>query len=303
MRKWLAFAGAAIAIAAGVAGAFAQNRPASAPVPAGDELAWAVHGLLQVKCAQCHGPKGGSPPAVPGLGVDVHQFVESGKIVPGKPEDSPLYNLVSLGIMPKQGARNGGLSAEQLEWIRLWIAAGAPAPTGLPAARPAAGAPATSTGPAAAPAAQGAPPISLAARIGRFHIQLVHFPVALLLAALLAEILHRLRPAPHWRASARFCLWTGALGAIAAVATGWLLAENGSWTAQQADLVETHESLGVATAIGAVALIVLGWVLRKRGGQAAAWAYLAGALCVGALVSVTGHYGGLIVWGREFFRW
>ncbi|HKB01466.1 MAG TPA: PSD1 and planctomycete cytochrome C domain-containing protein [Gemmataceae bacterium] len=88
--------------------------------------------ILQSKCLACHGedPKG----ELKG-GLDLRTrigAIKGGKsdtpaIVPGKPDDSPLYRAVTrknpdLVMPPKE---NDKLSVEQVEAIRVWIAAGA----------------------------------------------------------------------------------------------------------------------------------------------------------------------------------
>ncbi len=56
---------------------------------------------------------------------------------------------------------------------------------------------------------------------GKFHPVVVHFPIALGLAALLAEILALFTKAELFRAAARFSIVTAALGALVAVPLGW----------------------------------------------------------------------------------
>ncbi len=76
-----------------------------------------------------------------------------GRVVPGSPEKSVLYQKIASDEMPKAGDK---LTPEQKAFIRGWIAAGAPAtdlPITVPAAEPAAGV--ASTGGAAAAAPQG----------------------------------------------------------------------------------------------------------------------------------------------------
>ncbi|MCB1206653.1 MAG: DUF1549 domain-containing protein, partial [Verrucomicrobiae bacterium] len=94
-----------------------------------------INPLFHEKCLSCHGQdegkiKGGfdlrSPESVMRGGDS-----ELPGIVPGKPEESPLY-LASIrdhedweAMPPKEADR---LYEEQLGWIRAWIAAGAPWP-------------------------------------------------------------------------------------------------------------------------------------------------------------------------------
>jgi uncharacterized membrane protein/mono/diheme cytochrome c family protein len=297
----------AVVVCAAAIGAWGQapsstSAPASAAVSAPgptakEDLAPAFLGIVEVKCTQCHGPQVAKPPKGFGYVTDLRKLVEGGKVVPGKPEESLLYKMVSSGMMPKMGAKNGGVTNEQIEVIRAWIAAGAPAVSGVAAA-----------GATAAPAPLG-PSAGATAferfawQVGKYHLQLVHFPIALLLAGVLAELLNRYRPAPERRWCARFCLWLGALGAVATAATGWLLDSSSTWTDQQEELVDTHGWLGTSAAAMAVTMVILGWVLLRKPGKAAAWIYVVGVVGTGVLVSLAGHWGGMVAWGQDLFGW
>jgi uncharacterized membrane protein len=93
------------------------------------------------------------------------------------------------------------------------------------------------------------------------------------------------------------------MGAVAAAGTGWLLDSARTWTDAEEEFLEPHQWLGTTTAILAVGMVVLGAVLARREGKAAAWIVLAGAVSLGVLVSLAGHYGGLVAFGAEFLPW
>src|SRR6266478_3446735 len=94
-----------------------------------------------------------------------------------------------------------------------------------------AGVPQESTGTITSPPAPA--PQSMMTRLfawfGRFHVLVIHFPIALLAAAALAEAIEA------WRGSwipspvVRFCVFLGAGSALAAVALGWLHADLGGF--------------------------------------------------------------------------
>ncbi|PKP72115.1 MAG: hypothetical protein CVT83_01520, partial [Alphaproteobacteria bacterium HGW-Alphaproteobacteria-5] len=58
--------------------------------------------------------------------------------------------------------------------------------------------------------------------LGRFHPAAVHFPIAMLLGAALAELLSLRFESGFFHNAARFSLWLGALGALGAASLGWL---------------------------------------------------------------------------------
>lgn len=105
---------------------------------------WAqVKAILDSRCISCHG----ETKQKAGLRLDSPEWLAKGGrdgavLIPGKPEESKVYTLATLGAdsedkMPPKGER---LTAEQLATLKSWIAAGAkveaaPA-TGAPAAIP-----------------------------------------------------------------------------------------------------------------------------------------------------------------------
>src|SRR5262245_20682897 len=81
-----------------------------------------VRPLFQAKCVLCHGEK--TPKADLSLTTlaAVMKGGESGPVVvPGKPDESPLYEKVHSGTMPPN--KKDRLSAAEVELIRRWIAA------------------------------------------------------------------------------------------------------------------------------------------------------------------------------------
>ena len=93
--------------------------------------------LFETKCLRCHNAKVRKADLDLSTHASVLKGGESGPVVvPGKPEESALYEAVHEGRMPAD--KKGRLTTEQVETIRLWIeggaladptAAGAPAPT------------------------------------------------------------------------------------------------------------------------------------------------------------------------------
>jgi WD40 repeat protein len=103
---------------------FARADDAGAPVSFAKDVA----PILVKHCQACHGPpepKGGFQVTSYGLLTRPGES-ESPSITPGKPEESEVYNLVSLDDadvrMPKEA---DPLSAAEIELIKRWIAQGA----------------------------------------------------------------------------------------------------------------------------------------------------------------------------------
>ncbi|HEY7311576.1 MAG TPA: PSD1 and planctomycete cytochrome C domain-containing protein [Gemmataceae bacterium] len=80
--------------------------------------------LLQAKCLRCHGEKSKKAELDLRTRADVLKGSESGPVVlPGKPLESPLYEMVHGGKMPP--GKNNKLSPAEVEIIRQWIVRGA----------------------------------------------------------------------------------------------------------------------------------------------------------------------------------
>jgi mono/diheme cytochrome c family protein len=83
-----------------------------------------VHPLLQSKCLRCHGDKTRKADLNLSTRAGILKGSESGPvIVPGKPAESLLYEMVHAGNMPP--GKKDALSAAEIDLIRRWIEAGA----------------------------------------------------------------------------------------------------------------------------------------------------------------------------------
>lgn len=133
--------------------------------------------------------------------------------------------------------------------------------------------------------------------LGRLHPLLVHFPIALLLAALAAQgLAARVGRRDGPSEAAFFCLVLGTLGAVAAALSGWLFAEHDSPGGP--DLLFRHRWSGVAAAAGAVLTSLSAW--RWKRGAALARPTGAGLVLTAVLTGLTGHFGGEMVYGEGF---
>jgi len=137
------------------------------------------------------------------------------------------------------------------------------------------------------------------ALIGRLHPLLIHFPIALVVVAAFAEAAATVTDDERWRAMAVGNLRAGAAFALVAVVAGWRLAAAPG--TESTPLLEWHRWLGTIAAVLtlAVALATSG-VYRRSAVEW--WAYRIALFGAGALVAVTGHLGGLLVWGADFLR-
>src|SRR5690242_9048490 len=85
-------------------------------------LAVEVKTVFQEKCAQCHGPQLPRPKGKFGYVLDLKRLAaDSEKVVPGKPDQSHLWQMVDEDEMPAEGAKAGPLSKEEKQTIHDWI--------------------------------------------------------------------------------------------------------------------------------------------------------------------------------------
>lgn len=144
-------------------------------------------------------------------------------------------------------------------------------------------------------------------QVGKLHFVVLHFPIALLLAAMLSEILGLASKTRDYDIVTRFCLFTGALGSLVTAPLGWIDAGMPNWTlASFTSNMGIHRWLGTLSAVLAVALAL--WVSSSlRRARRAAPAGLPAVLppltngqryllyVVAMLTGVAAHFGGIMV--------
>ena len=136
--------------------------------------------------------------------------------------------------------------------------------------------------------------VRLLDRLGRWHTAVVHFPMGLILAAVIAEIIGWRRQVPDWNQAARIMLGIGAVGAVAAAILGWI---NAGFAMTDTDGVLTaHRWLGTTLAALAVVLAYVAWRSTPASGQPRVGYRLLLAL-VAAGIAVQGYLGGSLVHG------
>ena len=135
--------------------------------------------------------------------------------------------------------------------------------------------------------------------IGEFHPLLVHFPIALVLAAAAAELLAIAAPRQVWRSVAVANICAGAFIGVATAITGWLFAS--SPLIDVTTSLEWHRWLGMAGTAGAIGAALLSSRLHVSS-RRWAFVYRVTLFVTALLVAVTAHLGGMLVWGAGFLR-
>jgi uncharacterized membrane protein len=128
------------------------------------------------------------------------------------------------------------------------------------------------------------------------HPMIVHFPIALLMVAVMFEVL-----AMRWRTrsfldASLYTLVAGLVGAGLAIITGGLAEEGLEEFTIPDGLLDLHEGLGYATFGIFVGILALRVLMRRR------WLQERPALTIGlgvigiGVLAVTGYYGGSLVY-------
>jgi uncharacterized membrane protein len=105
-------------------------------------------------------------------------------------------------------------------------------------------------------------------RLGVFHSVAVHFPIALILAAALAQALLLAGRFPAGADTVRFLVWTGAVSGVIAALLGW--AHSGPMASGEAGVMLAHRVIGTGLLIGLAGLAVVGeWARKSKSGAPA----------------------------------
>ena len=141
----------------------------------------------------------------------------------------------------------------------------------------------------------------LARWLGKVHPPAVHFPIALLTAAAVAELLRMATGKPAFDAISRYCIWFGTLTAVIAGALGWcagsLRLTDASW------VLMTHRWLGTSTVACAGLVLLLSEASRSPDRRRTRMSFRVALLVVAVLVSATGYFGGAVVFGLNHYTW
>ena len=149
------------------------------------------------------------------------------------------------------------------------------------------------------------PPLSFFEKVthwlGKTHPPSVHFPIALLTAAAVAELLRVVTGKTAFDSITRYCIWFGTLTAVMAGALGWCA---GSFRLTDASWVlMTHRWLGTSTAACAGLVLLLSEASRGPDRRKTRISFRVALLVLAVLVSAAGFFGGAVVFGINHYAW
>ena len=131
--------------------------------------------------------------------------------------------------------------------------------------------------------------------IGRFHPVILHFPIVLIILALILELLRKFKILKTADFIIIVILTTAAVSTVVAIASGFLLYASGDYSGQ---LMQQHLWIGVIT--GACILITVAFYFIYRNAAKLYPLYAAGLLISNAAVAYTSHLGGSLTHGEDY---
>lgn len=131
---------------------------------------------------------------------------------------------------------------------------------------------------------------------GNLHVLAVHFPIALILLAILLEGIGWKWNARQLFFSARLNFNFGVAGAVVAATLGWVAAANSHYTGDAATILEWHRWLGLAVSL--LSLIgIMSLLAEKRGKPMGTISYRLILALLTIIIPVTAHLGGTLIYG------
>jgi len=129
-----------------------------------------------------------------------------------------------------------------------------------------------------------------------FHPLVVHFPIALLFTSVFFDLLAIITENKNARQTAFWLLILGLIGGIVAAVFGFWIEEAVEATGVPELAVDRHETFAVITLIVFGILLFFRWWIRNRWSGRDRVIYLCGAMLGLLVLSITGFYGGELVY-------
>ncbi|MEO1129617.1 MAG: DUF2231 domain-containing protein [Planctomycetota bacterium] len=140
--------------------------------------------------------------------------------------------------------------------------------------------------------------VSPTAMLGRFHVVVIHFPIAFLLLGALVEAAGFVRKQWGNQDVVRLLTAVGALSAVVAMVLGLLHGSASDYAGTLSWVFWWHRALGIAVAVTA---LIAWFAVERRARRNETSRFATAALLVSAaLVGAAGHFGGSLVYGWEY---
>jgi len=139
--------------------------------------------------------------------------------------------------------------------------------------------------------------------LGRMHPIFVHFPIAAFPLCLFGFLIYLRTKHAQFAWADIVPLAAGMLGSILAVISGDTNADHSQFSQSLQEIVDRHETLSIAIMILAIILFIYRiWHWKVSTGNWR-WIYCSGLLIIITMLSITGFYGGSLVYGPDHLTW
>lgn len=137
--------------------------------------------------------------------------------------------------------------------------------------------------------------------LGRFHPVIIHFPIAFLILAAFIEAWAVFKKTDPYGVAVRPLMFVGAISSVIAVALGFAVAYQNEQGGDLLIVFERHRFAGVMTSVlGVLSVVFAEW--WRRGGDKVLVRFFRSTLVLSALsVGLTGHLGGTLIYGLNYF--
>lgn len=136
---------------------------------------------------------------------------------------------------------------------------------------------------------------------GKLHPIVIHFPIAGVFFAFLLQMASFLFKDKELRFAVGFLLILSCLSILMAGITGWSNASSRTFSGEEIELVFRHRWLGIVSSVLVLLTTVLHFKHKEEKGRVFGGYMLLLIISV-ALVSLTGHFGGTLVYGTDYFK-
>lgn len=143
---------------------------------------------------------------------------------------------------------------------------------------------------------------SLLTFIGKFHPLVIHFPIALVLTALLFTGLSMFFKVEIFDTFSIYLIYFAALSAVAAATLGLIAGSDASYPSFLVSSFEWHRILGISTTIVTFITAYFGYRQLSQNKTGGIVIYRLFLLLNAVLVGITGHLGATLVYGIDYFN-
>lgn len=138
--------------------------------------------------------------------------------------------------------------------------------------------------------------------IGKLHVILVHFPIALALSAVLADFLFLITRKDFFRICGMYCLFLAAIAIIPTAFTGDQLldSEQSGFSQDMLKIAHTHKALAITSLILVISAAAIRTAQKNHLKKVWLLIYSILIVLITGFISATGHFGGMLTHGKNY---